>query len=121
MHVHACKHVIQGFYSVHGTSALVVARDFYRTLAVVKYLGGPLPTSTPGADRASAKKPCSANSNSTPGSNSSSLNSSTRVGLPSVTLSRSLFEGVVQALLLEGAQHTVEVWEGSGANWIVTK
>jgi hypothetical protein len=29
----------QGFYSVHGDNALFVARTFYRTTAVVKYLG----------------------------------------------------------------------------------
>lgn len=29
----------QGFYSVHGEDALFVARQFYKTTAVVKYLG----------------------------------------------------------------------------------
>eukprot|EP00775_Hariotina_reticulata_P005551 gene5551-5787_t len=109
----------KGFYSVHGQSALFVARDFYRTLAVVKYLGGPPPTSTPRSATASAHKPCKADGTTTPGSGNG--NSNSRVGLPSVTLNRSLFEGVLQALLLEGAQHTVEVWEGSGANWTLTK
>ncbi len=31
--------VLQGFYSVHGEDALFVARQFYKTTAVVKYLG----------------------------------------------------------------------------------
>ena len=30
---------MQGFYSVHGEDALFVARQFYKTTAVVKYLG----------------------------------------------------------------------------------
>lgn len=28
-------------YSVHGESALFVAREYYKTTAVVKYIGGP--------------------------------------------------------------------------------
>eukprot|EP00878_Enallax_costatus_P033029 GHUV01036400.1.p2 GENE.GHUV01036400.1~~GHUV01036400.1.p2 ORF type:complete len:136 (+),score=33.82 GHUV01036400.1:638-1045(+) len=94
----------KGFYSVHGDSALFIARDFYRTLAVVKYLGGPLPATTPAAK--------------TPGT---TPKSSTKTGLPSVTLNRTLFETVLRALLLEGGQHSVELWEGSGSNWTVTK
>lgn len=30
---------VQGFYSVHGEDALFIARQFYKTTAVVKYLG----------------------------------------------------------------------------------
>ena len=30
---------LQGFYSVHGEDALFIARQFYKTTAVVKYLG----------------------------------------------------------------------------------
>lgn len=96
---------LQGFYSVHGDSALFIARDFYRTSAVVKYLGGPPPASTPGA----------AAGKTTPGP------SSGRTGLASVTLNNSLFEGVLRALLLENGQHSVELWEGSGANWSLAK
>lgn len=38
----ACSHsaaCLQGFYSVHGEDALFIARQFYKTTAVVKYLG----------------------------------------------------------------------------------
>jgi hypothetical protein len=42
-------------------------------------------------------------------------------GLPSVTLNRSLFEGALRELLLEGGQHSVELWEGYGAHWRVAK
>jgi hypothetical protein len=35
-----CLRTPQGFYSAHGENALFVARTFYRTTAVVKYLGG---------------------------------------------------------------------------------
>ena len=34
-----------------------------------------------------------------------------------VTLNRSLYETVLRALLLEGGEHTVEMYEGSGAHW----
>ncbi len=34
-----CMRSLQGFYSVHGEDALFVARQFYKTTAVVKYLG----------------------------------------------------------------------------------
>ena len=34
-----CMSFLQGFYSVHGEDALFVARQFYKTTAVVKYLG----------------------------------------------------------------------------------
>lgn len=30
----------KGYYTVHGDNALFIARTFYRTTAVVKYLGG---------------------------------------------------------------------------------
>lgn len=74
------------FFSVHGEAALMVARRFYRTTAVVKYMGG-------GAAS----------------------------GLPSVTLNRSLFEGALRELLVEGSEHTAELWEGSGAQWRVAR
>lgn len=95
---------------MHGDAALFIARDFYRTLAVVKYLGGPPPTGTP----ASAAKPGSSGTPNTPASSS-------KGGLASVTLNRSLFEGVLRSLLLEGGQHSVELWEGAGANWSLSK
>ncbi|GFH06638.1 DNA mismatch repair protein, partial [Haematococcus lacustris] len=38
--VHWYKSQIKGFYSVHGEDALFVARQFYKTTAVVKHLGG---------------------------------------------------------------------------------
>jgi DNA mismatch repair protein MSH2 len=101
---------LQGFYSVHGESALFIARDFYRTLAVVKYLGGPPPASTPGGKAAAA----------TPGP-AGNGSSSGRVGLASVTLNQSLFESVLRALLLEGGQHSVQLWEGAGANWSLAR
>ncbi|KAL0034692.1 hypothetical protein WJX77_003027 [Trebouxia sp. C0004] len=71
----------KGFYSVHGEDALFVARQFYKTTAVVKYLG------------------------------------KQDSGLPGVTLNRSLYETVLRELLLERAEHTVELYEGSGAAW----
>ncbi|KAF8073199.1 MUS1 [Scenedesmus sp. PABB004] len=69
----------KGFYSVHGDAALAVAREHYRTTAVVKYLGGPAPSATPAGKAA----PRGA---STPGSGGKPA------GLPSVTLNRALFE-----------------------------
>ena len=41
--------------------------------------------------------------------------------LAGVTLGRPLFESVLRELLLEGAEHTVEVFEGAGASWKMTK
>lgn len=109
LHIHP-----QGFYSVHGESALFIARDFYRTLAVVKYLGGPPPASTPGSKAAAAA------ATPKPAGNGSS-SSSGRAGLASVTLNQSLFESVIRALLLEGGQHSVQLWEGAGANWSLAR
>lgn len=31
---------IQDYYSVHGENAIYIAKTFYKTLAVVKYIGG---------------------------------------------------------------------------------
>jgi DNA mismatch repair protein MSH2 len=70
---------------VFGENALLVARQFYKTQAVVKYLGG------------------------------------SEAGLPYVSLNRALFETVLRELLLERAEHTVEVYEGSGATWRLSK
>jgi hypothetical protein len=100
---------------VHGDAALFIARDFYRTLAVVKYLGGPPPAGTPGS---SAK---SGAGNSSSSSKPSTPAGGRQGGLASVTLNRSLFEGVLRSLLLEGGQHQVELWEGAGANWSLAK
>jgi hypothetical protein len=47
--------------------------------------------------------------------------SNTPAGLPSVTLNRQLFEGALRDLLLEGGQHSVELWDGYGAHWKVAK
>eukprot|EP00882_Tetradesmus_deserticola_P012124 GHRQ01012846.1.p1 GENE.GHRQ01012846.1~~GHRQ01012846.1.p1 ORF type:complete len:141 (+),score=47.75 GHRQ01012846.1:266-688(+) len=99
----------KGFYSVHGDSALFIACDFYRTLAVVKYLGGPPPASTPSGKAAATPGPAGDGS------------SSGRTGLASVTLNQSLFESVLRVLLLEGGQHSVQLWEGAGANWSLAR
>ena len=42
-------------------------------------------------------------------------------GLPSVTLGRTLYESVLRELLLDGGQHSVELWDGYGSNWKVVK
>jgi len=75
----------KGFYTVHGENALFIARQFYKTTAVVKYHGA---------------------ANNT---------------LASVTLNRNLFENVLRELLLEAAEHTVELYEGTGASWKVVR
>ncbi|KAI8470492.1 MAG: DNA mismatch repair protein [Monoraphidium minutum] len=87
----------KGFYSCHGDNALLVARTFYRTTAVVKYLGAGGGGGGGGTPSAGAQ------------------------GLPSVTLSRGLYETVLRDLLLEGGQHSVELWDGYGAHWKVAK
>ena len=38
-----------------------------------------------------------------------------------VALNQSLFETVLQALLLNGGEHLVEMYEGSGGNWTKTR
>jgi DNA mismatch repair protein MSH2 len=42
-------------------------------------------------------------------------------GLESVGLNRSLYESTLRSLLLEGTDHVVEVYEGSGSNWKLVK
>ncbi|KAJ9510060.1 hypothetical protein QJQ45_011708 [Haematococcus lacustris] len=84
--VHWYKSQVKGFYSVHGEDALFVARQFYKTTAVVKHLGG-----------------------------------SGDAGLSSVTLNRNLFEQVLRELLLEGTDYAVELWEGSGTSWKLSR
>ncbi|KAK9842053.1 hypothetical protein WJX81_006373 [Elliptochloris bilobata] len=69
------------FYTCHGSDALFIAKAFYKTTAVVKYMGGQ------------------------------------EKGLAGVTLSRNLFEGVLRELLVERAEHTVQLFEGSGTQW----
>ncbi|KAI4331515.1 hypothetical protein MLD38_029700 [Melastoma candidum] len=41
--------------------------------------------------------------------------------LPTVTVSKNMFETVVRDLLLERTDHTLEVYEGSGSNWRLVK
>ena len=36
---------------------------------------------------------------------------------PGVTLNKSLYERLLRDLLVERAEHTVELYEGSGASW----
>jgi hypothetical protein len=38
-----------------------------------------------------------------------------------VTLSRTLYETVLKELLVEGGQHSVELWDGYGAHWTAAK
>jgi hypothetical protein len=38
-----------------------------------------------------------------------------------VTLNRSLYESVLKELLLEGGQHSVELWDGYSAHWKAVK
>lgn len=38
-----------------------------------------------------------------------------------VTLNRSLYERVLRDLLVERAEHTVELYEGSGASWMLAR
>ena len=41
--------------------------------------------------------------------------------LASVAMNRNLFESALRELLLEGSEHRVEVYEGTGASWRLTK
>lgn len=41
--------------------------------------------------------------------------------IPSVALNRNLFETVIKDLLLEGTEHCVEVYEGTGSTWKLAK
>lgn len=38
-----------------------------------------------------------------------------------MALNRSLYERVLRDLLVERAEHTVELYEGTGASWTVAK
>lgn len=42
-------------------------------------------------------------------------------GISSVSVSRSMFESIARDLLLERTDHTLEVYEGNGANWRLTR
>ena len=44
-----------------------------------------------------------------------------KISLVGVALNQSLFETVLQALLLNGGEHMVEMYEGSGGNWTKTR
>eukprot|EP00884_Botryococcus_braunii_P018504 jgi/Botrbrau1/5337/Bobra.0346s0011.1 len=74
------------FYSVYGDNALYIATTFYKTSAVVKYIGGP-----------------------------------EGVGIPGVAVNRNLYETILRDLLIERAEHTVQLFEGSGSQWRKTK
>lgn len=43
------------------------------------------------------------------------------IAVTGVTLNRSLYETVLRELLLERAEHTIELYEGSGAAWRKTR
>ncbi|KAK8954987.1 DNA mismatch repair protein MSH2 [Platanthera zijinensis] len=42
-------------------------------------------------------------------------------GIPSVSVNRNMFENIARDVLLHRTDHTVEVYEGSGSNWRLTK
>ncbi|KAJ6852089.1 DNA mismatch repair protein MSH2 [Iris pallida] len=42
-------------------------------------------------------------------------------GISSVSVSKSMFESIARDLLLERTDHTLEVYEGNGANWRLTR
>ena len=86
----------QTFYTAHGDNALFIARTFYKTTAVLRYFDA-------SGRRQTALVP------GQPGQ------------LASVAMNRGLFEGALKELLLEGSEHRVEIYEGSGVSWRLTK
>jgi hypothetical protein len=141
---HAGHPLLQGFYSVHGDAANTIARQFYKTTAVVKYLGNPQ-TGLPGSKLLSPaqgqlRAPMGVNCpaclahrdnhliNARKENMSHSLCHCTggdahacRRAPAGVTLSRNLYEAVLRSLLLERAEHSVELYEGAAASWTCTK
>ncbi|GAX83908.1 hypothetical protein CEUSTIGMA_g11332.t1 [Chlamydomonas eustigma] len=85
----------KGFYTVHGDNAIFVARTFYKTTSVIRYYGSEGKRLDSGEEQSGQ--------------------------LASVALNRSLFENALKELLLEGSQHTVEMYEGTGCSWRLTK
>jgi hypothetical protein len=85
----------QGFYTVHGDSALFIARIFYKTTSVIRYYGSEGKRLDPGANQNGK--------------------------LASVALNQSLLENALRELLLEGSQHSVEMYEGTGCTWRLKK
>lgn len=104
---------------------MFIARQFYKTTAVVKMLGkqdGGLP----GVDLLPPQLSCLANTPmhacaSLPAVGISAEPFQSQHGRAGVTLNRSLYETVLRELLLERAEHTVELYEGSGAAWRKTR
>ncbi len=92
--LHSCLRT-QGFYTAHGENALYIARTFYKTTSVLRYYGA-------AGNRQQEQK-------------------HQQGQLASVSLNRHLFESALRELLLEGAEHCVEVYEGTGASWRLAK
>eukprot|EP00850_Spirogloea_muscicola_P021534 SM000253S09023 [mRNA] locus=s253:74481:80442:+ [translate_table: standard] len=74
------------YYTAHGEHASLLAREYFKTMTVLRQLGA-----SPGKS------------------------------LASVSISRTMFETILRDLLLEKTDHVIELYEGSGANWRVTK
>jgi len=109
----------QGFYSCHGENALSIARTFYRTTAAVKYLSGDAKTGLPSVtlnrnmfEQVVLNKGFRLCILISLGLLSALVTSPFCTGLPSQ---------VLRALLLEGTQHTVEVYEGYGSTWTLAR
>ncbi|MEW5316723.1 MAG: hypothetical protein WDW38_008074 [Sanguina aurantia] len=76
----------KSYYTVHGETAFSIARQYYRTTAVVKtWLAG------------------------------------TASALPYVCFNHKMWEGMLREILLNSTTHTVELFEGSGATWKLTR
>lgn len=102
----------QDFYSCHGENALFMARTFYKSLAVVKYIGGsskglagppPLPCMPPSSLRCRARAHWGVGHH------------------PGVTLNKNLFETALHHLLVESGEYSVQLYEGSGSSWRKTR
>lgn len=128
------------FYTVHGDSALFIARQYYRTTAVIKYFGS-VDTGLPGErchlEWARSHSTLSHIVSCRPRTQQVLLRAACiatlRMAVSSVpadgsifaaagvTLNRSLYERVLRDLLVERAEHTVELHEGSGASWSLAR
>ena len=109
----ACVLLAQDFYSCHGENALFVARTFYKSLAVVKYIGGSFKgLAGPLLSHPTSHAPIHSSARS---AHSSGLDR------PGVTLNKNLFETALHFLLVESAEYHVQLFEGSGSSWRKTR
>lgn len=110
-------------YYVHGDDALFVAKEFFNSLAGLKYFGSSSSGSTGFGFQAKKQKTLGSGQNSIVGSTNTSSSSNSSSGLPYLYIREGMEFSSVLRLLLFKKNYRVEIWKNQDrtSDWFLHK